>query len=119
MDGGLAGWFYVLSVIVSVLPTIAYVALVWRIDRYEKEPIRLLVTAFFWGAVPAVILASGVETAFDAPLARLSGAFAEVASSSLVAPPVEEILKGLALWRCIGWRGPSSTARWMASSMAR
>ncbi len=41
----------------ALVPTLVYALLVWWLDRYEKEPLPLLVVAFLWGAVPAVILA--------------------------------------------------------------
>ena len=50
--------FGILSILASVIPTILYVLLLWRLDRYEKEPIKLLAIAFFWGAVPATIAAA-------------------------------------------------------------
>jgi RsiW-degrading membrane proteinase PrsW (M82 family) len=90
--------FHTLSVAAAIIPTVAYVLLVWRIDRHEREPVHLLVIAFVWGAIPAVLLAVIIETAFDVPIALLSQDYAAILGSSLVAPPVEEALKGLALW---------------------
>ena len=39
------------SLVASVVPTILYVLVIWRIDRYEKEPLKLLAAAFLWGAL--------------------------------------------------------------------
>lgn len=85
------------SVIIAILTTALYVMLVWRLDRYEREPIKLLVGAFVWGALPAVILAAVIEIAFDMPLVALGFANSSTISASFIAPPVEEILKALAL----------------------
>jgi len=85
------------SVVISLLTTICYVAVVWRLDRYEREPVKLLVGAFFWGALPAVILAAAIEIAFDVPLGALGLANSSLIGPSFIAPPVEEILKALAL----------------------
>lgn len=85
-----------LSILASVMPTIAYVLLIWWADRYEKEPFTLLAVAFIWGALPAVILAFILEALFSAPLS-LVAASADLVSSNFVAPVVEETVKALAL----------------------
>ena len=86
-----------LSVLASVLPTLAYVLLIWRVDRYEKEPIRLLGIAFVWGALPAVAGSAILELLFDQPLMALSAGVRGLMSMGMVTPVVEEALKGLAL----------------------
>lgn len=92
-----------LSVLVAVvgglLPTSGYVVFVWWLDRYEKEPFWLLASAFLWGALPAAILSLLLEVLFDLPLAVLgSGSLAaNLISTALAAPLVEESCKGLAL----------------------
>lgn len=91
------------SLVAGILPTIVYVFLIWRIDRYEKEPLQLLLVAFLWGAAPAVLLSIVIELAFDQPLALLSNLYRPLAyygdfiSMGIITPPVEEIAKGLAL----------------------
>lgn len=89
----------VVAVLGGVLPTLVYVALVWWLDRYEKEPVRLLVTAFLWGALPAALLAVVLELILDLPVAALGGEslVANLITSSVTAPLVEESCKGLAL----------------------
>lgn len=88
---------WALSIVAAVVPTIVYVLILWWFDRYEKEPRRLLWTAFLWGAVPAVILSVVAESALGEPLAGLSEQGAELVSSSLMAPLIEELTKGLAV----------------------
>src|SRR5262245_49331632 len=44
-----------LSVVLSFVPAFCYAAVVYWIDRYEKEPGALLLGVFVWGAVIAVI----------------------------------------------------------------
>ena len=88
---------YLLSVLAGVLPTLFYVLLVWWLDRYEKEPLRLLLAAFFWGALPSVGLSILAESIFETPLSALAAVDAGLVSSSFIAPPIEEISKGLAL----------------------
>ena len=87
----------VLVLVAAIVPSAAYAFLVWRIDRYEKEPIKLLAATYLWGAVPAVLLAVIVELLFDAPILLLSQGYGELVTGSFVAPPVEESLKAVAL----------------------
>src|SRR6266481_1822225 len=47
--------------VAATLPVPLYIGLVLWIDRYESEPLWMLATAFFWGALIAVIFAPIVE----------------------------------------------------------
>jgi len=89
---------FILSILACVIPTAVYVLLIWRLDRYEKEPLKLVIASFLWGALPAILIAIIASLIVDAPLAALSGSYAALVSSSLVAPVVEELAKGLAIW---------------------
>lgn len=75
----------------------AYV-LYW-LDRYEKEPVLLLGGVFLWGAVVAAGSAFLVNTVLGVGIYVFTGSdFAtNLATGSLIAPLVEEILKGLAV----------------------
>lgn len=89
----------VLAILGALVPMAIYIALVWWLDRYEKEPFWLLALAFLWGAIPAALLSVILEIALDIPLAVLGGEglVANLASVSINAPLVEESTKGLAL----------------------
>jgi RsiW-degrading membrane proteinase PrsW (M82 family) len=89
---------WAVSVVAAVVPTVVYVLVLWWFDRYEKEPRRLLWTAFLWGAVPAIVLSVIAENVLGEPLAALSEQGAEFVSSSVLAPLVEELTKGLAVF---------------------
>jgi len=86
-----------ISALAAAIPTTLYVLVLWWFDRYEKEPKRLLLAAFVWGAVPAVILSVIAGTVVRSPLDELSGLTGELMSSSLLTPFVEEVVKGLAV----------------------
>lgn len=87
-----------LSILIGLVSTALYVALVWWLDRYEKEPLGLAAAAFLWGAIPAVVVSLVTELVFDVPLGLLGEGLAfEVVSSSLIAPVVEEVVKAVAL----------------------
>ncbi|UCC88125.1 MAG: PrsW family intramembrane metalloprotease [Anaerolineales bacterium] len=89
----------ILSLLASGMATALYAWLVWWLDHYEKEPWWLLALVFLWGAVPAIVLALVVEFALDIPVSVLGEGLAyEIAGSSLVAPAVEEVAKGMAVF---------------------
>jgi RsiW-degrading membrane proteinase PrsW (M82 family) len=88
---------WLVSIAAAVIPTIVYVLILWWLDHYEKEPKRLLLAAFLWGAIPAVLLSVFAEVVLEVPLGGVGENAIELMSSSILAPFVEEIVKGLAL----------------------
>ena len=89
----------VVAILGALIPTVVYVLFIWWLDRYEKEPLRLLTIAFLWGAIPAAILSVVLELVLDIPIYAVGGKslIANLASYSLSAPVVEETAKGIAL----------------------
>jgi len=83
----------------AVVPTILYVNLVWWLDRYEREPVWLLALAFFWGAIPAVLLVFVPEILFDRILdtALPAGGLKNALSYGVSPPLFEESAKGIFL----------------------
>lgn len=76
----------------------AFSALVWLLDKYEREPLRLLLGAFLWGAIPAAVVSLVLEVVLGVPLWLLLGdAPAEAIGVALGAPIIEELAKGAAL----------------------
>ncbi len=88
-----------LSLFFAFVPAFLMAAFVYWLDRYEKEPLILLGAAFLWGAVVAAGGAYLVNTLFGISVYVLTGSeqMADQATASLVAPFVEEGLKGLAV----------------------
>ncbi|MDQ5825895.1 MAG: PrsW family intramembrane metalloprotease [Chloroflexota bacterium] len=88
-----------IAAVLALIPTLIYALVVWWLDRYEKEPLPLLIVAFLWGAVPAVILAIALEVGVGIPMQTLilDEAGREFAEVSLVAPAVEESVKAIIL----------------------
>jgi RsiW-degrading membrane proteinase PrsW (M82 family) len=84
-----------IAILAAAIPTAFYSMLLWWLDRYEKEPLPLILAAFLWGALPAIALAVVFELVLAAPLGG-SPIGPHVAAWSL-APLVEEPIKGLAL----------------------
>lgn len=83
----------------SFIPMLFYALILWWFDRYEKEPLPLLVLAFLWGAIPSIILALIMQIVLDIPVVALSSnqlAY-ELISGSIIAPLTEESVKALAV----------------------
>lgn len=89
-----------IGLISATLPVPLYLMLVLWIDRYEAEPLWMLATAFFWGALVAVFFAYLINTASGLIVTiltndvRAGAAFGAVIS----APIVEESSKALILF---------------------
>jgi RsiW-degrading membrane proteinase PrsW (M82 family) len=62
-----------LSVLATLVPSVAIIVVLWWLDRYEKEPLWLLSIVFFWGAVPTIILSLLAQLFVDAPLEAALG----------------------------------------------
>jgi protease PrsW len=90
---------FLVSLFFAFVPTFFMAALIYWLDRYEKEPLALLGAAFFWGAVVAAGGAFILNTAFGLGIYAItdSAEVADQATASLVAPFVEEGFKGLAV----------------------
>jgi len=84
------------SLIFAVVPMVAFLFLVWGMDRYEREPLRLVVKNFLWGAFGAVIFGIIGSEMFSGMISGLvnSAEGVELAESVVIAPFVEEITKG-------------------------
>src|SRR5512140_807658 len=90
---------FLVSLLFAFIPAFMMAVLVYWLDRYEKEPLILLGAAFFWGAVIAAGGAFLINTVFGIGIYELTGSgdVADQATASLVAPFVEEGLKGVAV----------------------
>lgn len=89
----------IVSLFFGFVPMFLFAAFVNWLDRFEKEPKVLLGTAFFWGVVIAAGGAFIINTAFGIGIFALTGSAgaADFATTSIIAPIVEESLKGLAV----------------------
>lgn len=88
-----------LVLVAGILPMVVYALVLWWFDRYEKEPLGLLIAAFLWGAVPAVIFSLIAELVLDIPISYfvVSPAAYDLVGAAVAAPLTEEIFKGAAL----------------------
>ena len=88
-----------ISLAAAVIPTFFYALAFYLADRYEREPVWMGIVAFLWGAIPAVVTSLFGELVIGIPFVGDPGSLtAAIVESALVAPFVEEIAKGLALF---------------------
>lgn len=85
----------VTGVVLAAIPVFPVVGTFLWLDRYEAEPASLLVFAFAWGAGVSTFVALVVNTASVAALQAAGGDV--TAGAVVVAPIVEESMKGLAV----------------------
>ena len=87
------------SIIAGFGPMLFYSFLLYRLDRYEKEPFITLAAVYCWGAVIAAGGAFLINTISSLGLSFVfqSESTAMFTTMTLVAPVVEEALKGFAV----------------------
>jgi RsiW-degrading membrane proteinase PrsW (M82 family) len=96
---------FMLGLLTATIPVPLYIVLVLWIDRYEAEPLWMLVTAFFWGAVIATFFAILLNTTSQGIVGALTDANAGAAFAAVVsAPIVEEIGKAVILFIFFFWK---------------
>ena len=88
-----------LSLLAGLLPMLFFAWIVYWFDRYEKEPKILLGVVFFWGAVIAAGSAFVINSILGMEIYLFTGSKAatDLTTGALIAPFVEETLKGLAV----------------------
>jgi RsiW-degrading membrane proteinase PrsW (M82 family) len=95
----------ILGLVAATIPVPIYVVLVLWIDRYEGEPLWMLTTAFFWGALVAAFFAFLLNTITGLAVGTLTDAqVGEAFSSVISAPIVEEIGKASILVIFFFWK---------------
>ena len=89
----------IISIVIGFGTALFFASILYWLDRYEKEPLLLLGAVFLWGAVVAAGSAFLINTTLGISVFMFTGSdFAtEMATGSIIAPLVEEFLKGLAV----------------------
>ncbi len=87
------------SIALGFVPMLFFAWIVYWVDRYEKEPRLLLGLVFTWGAVLAAGAAFFVNTTVELGILLFthSESLTDLTTGSLIAPVVEECLKGFAV----------------------
>src|SRR5438132_9351882 len=96
----------IIGLICATLPVPIYVMLLLWIDRYEAEPLWMLATAFFWGALVAVFVAFIFNTSLSiiAAVATHNAQVGEAFGAVISAPIVVESSKALILLILSLWK---------------
>src|SRR6476646_8658878 len=96
----------IIGMVCATLPVPIYVMLLLWIDRYESEPLWMLATAFFWGALVAVFIAMIFNTSIQimATVATHSQQIGQNVGAVISAPIVEESSKAFILLVLFLWK---------------
>jgi protease PrsW len=96
----------IIGMMLACIPVPIYVMLLLWIDRYESEPLWMLATAFFWGALVAVFVAFIFNTGISifAAVATHSEQIGENVGAVISAPIVEESAKASILLILFLWK---------------
>lgn len=91
---------FIFSGLAALIPMIIYLLIIWRFDRYDREPFKLLLQNYLWGAIGAIFLAVVGSIVFTSVLDIFISDTDELENLNavLVAPFVEEITKGIFLF---------------------
>jgi len=89
----------IVSILAGFIPMLLYAWFLYFLDRYEKEPIKMLFGVFSWGAIIAAGTAYFINsiTSMGVYLLTQSEYATQLTISTMVAPVVEETLKGAAV----------------------
>ncbi len=89
-------WF---SLFFSVIPILFYLYILWWLDKYEREPIKLVLIHFLWGMIGAIFLSGLFSTIFYRfiLLKLLDPELSELFATIISAPLIEEAFKGIIL----------------------
>ncbi len=92
-----------LSAFAAIVPMILYLVFLRDMDRFEREPLKLVIKHFVWGATGAIFFAIIGSEFLAFPINSI---FAETSIRSLlmavlVAPLIEETTKGVYLFKTV------------------
>ena len=85
--------------LLSFIPAWIYAYIVYWFDRFEREPKKILVGVFLWGAIVATLGAALAEWLLGEGVLAVTQdqTLSEFATTSFFAPLAEESLKGIAI----------------------
>jgi protease PrsW len=91
--------FIVSSAAAAIFPMMIYMFLIWKFDRYDREPFSLVLRNYLWGALGAVLFSIiGSDLLYTAiSIFIYDEAVLDNIQIILIAPLVEESTKGIFL----------------------
>lgn len=92
-------WGLLASIGISFTVSFLFAYFLFWLDLYEKEPLLLLGGVFIWGAIAAAGLAYLINTVVGLGVLAVTGSetATSLTAAVVIAPVIEEILKGLAV----------------------
>ena len=87
------------SALAAIVPMAAYLIFIWWFDRYDREPFKLVLQNYLWGAIGAIIFAILGGVIFSTILSEFVSSKHDLnyLGTIVIAPVVEEITKGIFL----------------------
>jgi len=88
---------FIISFLFGIIPMLVYAWFIYWLDRYEKEPKTLLGGVFIWGAILSAGAAYLLNSILGLGIYLFTGSetVTSLTTGSLIAPFVEESLKGV------------------------
>ncbi|ETP73273.1 putative membrane protein [Lachnospiraceae bacterium JC7] len=102
-----------IALIVSCVPGVVLLFLIYRLDRIEPEPLGLLLKLFFGGAIISTISAALIESVLEGIITVLFGWHPILycfAAAFIMAAATEELCK-YAVLKAVTWRHPAFNYR--------
>lgn len=89
---------YLISASFSLIPMLVYLFIIWKTDRYDREPLSLVLLNYLWGALGAVILTFLFGALLDNLVGLITGTQSTWLFDTIIAAPlIEECMKGIFL----------------------
>ena len=91
----------VTSLLAAIVPMTFYLVFLWKFDKYEPEPLKLVLFHFLWGASAAIILGIIGSKLVSIPLQLVITVPEKISLLQIifVAPLIEELSKGALLFK--------------------
>ncbi len=92
--------FYLASALAAVIPMVTYLIFIWKFDRYDREPFKLVLQNYLWGSVGAIMLSVSGSIVISEIFSLFISEEGELnlLGSIIIAPIIEEVTKGLFLF---------------------
>ena len=87
----------VTAILWSLIPAVILLAVIYYLDRYEKEPVRLIAIALGAGAIVAPLATAWIEKAFGVPNSVAAQAFVVPGLQNANQAIIEELVRGAVL----------------------
>lgn len=88
----------IFGMVLALIPLAGVLVAVHLVDRWEPEPMSLLLFAIGWGGIVSVAIALGVDWGLFVMFGSVDSFAAETFASVVQAPIVEELAKGLGVF---------------------